>query len=76
MRASISRGENLGPVPAAQRSGTVERVALNALAWSQAVAAATAIRSCGLGASLSTSIPGVSDPSYTQSLVRKKDRVV
>ena len=33
VRASISRSENLGPVPAAQQGGTVERVALNALAW-------------------------------------------
>ncbi len=32
MRASISRTENLGPVPAAQQGGTVERVALNTLA--------------------------------------------
>jgi hypothetical protein len=32
VRASISRTENLGPVPAAQQGGTVERIALNTLA--------------------------------------------
>ena len=32
VRASISHSENLGPVPAAQQGGTVERVALNTLA--------------------------------------------
>jgi hypothetical protein len=59
----------LGVAGLVEAGPKVERVALNTLAWALGVAglgaAAQAIRSSGLGASRSTSIPGISDPSYT-----------